>query len=167
MTVLGGVRLLPGIGSARPVAGRRAGASRSRSNAVALPLARGATLPRPATLPRTTALPRTSARPVAAVPRRRLSRAERAFVRSTTVRALTGAVLVAFLIGLIYLAQTVNLQATNYDVDQLVAQRDDLYRQAQTIETTVLGWGTEPTVIGRAQQLGLDQLPSRIHIAAR
>ena len=155
MTVLGGVRLLPGIGSGRPVAGRRAGASRSRSNAVALPLPRGAALPRP------------SARPVAAVPRRRLSRAERSFVRSTTVRALTGAVLVAFLIGLIYLAQIVNLQATNYEVGQLVAQRDDVYRQAQTIETTVLGWGAEPTVISRAQQLGLDQLPSRIHIAAR
>lgn len=167
MTVLGGVRLLPGIGTSRPVAGRRARASRSRSNAVALPLPRGSALPRPAAQPRTAALPRTSARPVAAVPRRRLSRAERTFVRSTTVRALTGAVLVAFLIGLIYLAQTVNLQATNYEVDQLVAQRDDLYRQAQTIETTVLGWGTEPTAIGRAQQLGLDQLPSRIHIAAR
>ena len=167
MTVLGGVRLLPGIGTSRPVAGRRAGATRSRSNAVALPLPRGSALPRTGVIPRSAALPRTSARPVAAVPRRRLSRAERTFVRSTTVRALTGAVLVAFLIGLIYLAQTVNLQATNYEVDQLVAQRDDVYRQAQTIETTVLGWGTEPTVIGRAQQLGLDQLPSRTHIAAR
>jgi len=167
VTVLGGIRLLPAIGTGRPAAGRRATTQRPRSNAVAVAMPRGATVPRTAALPRTGAVPRTAARPVAAVPRRRLSRVERTFVRSTTVRALTGAVLVVFLIGLIYLAQTVNLQATNYQVDQLVAQRDDLYRQAQTIETSVLGWGTEPTVIGRAQQLGLDQLPTRTRIAAR
>jgi hypothetical protein len=101
------------------------------------------------------------------MPRTRLFRAERSLVRSTTVRALTGAVLVVFLIGLIYLAQTVHLQATNYEVGQIAAQRDDLYRQAQTIETNVLGWGTEPAVVARAQQLGLGQLPTRVHIAAR
>ena len=165
MTVFSGVRLLPGFGTGRPAAGRRAAATRSRSNAVALP--RAAARPRVAASPRAAALPRIGARPSVAIPRARLSRAERALVRSTTVRALTGAVLVVFLIGLIYLAQTVHLQATNYEVDQLTAQRDDLYRQAQTIETNVLGWGTEPTAIDRAQQLGLDQLPTRIRIAAR
>ena len=49
----------------------------------------------------------------------------------------------------------------------MTAQRDDLYRQVQTVETSVLTWGTEPTVLERAQQLGLDQLPVRVRIAAR
>jgi hypothetical protein len=76
-------------------------------------------------------------------------------------------VLIAFLIGLIYLAQTVHLAATNYEIDQAVAQRDDLYRQVQTVETNVLAWGTEPTVLEHAQSLGLDQLPIRIRLPAR
>jgi hypothetical protein len=96
-----------------------------------------------------------------------VSRPARATRRSTTVRALIGVVLVAFLIGLIYLAQTVHLAATNYEIDQLVVQRDDLYRQVQTVETSVLQWGTEPTVLDSAQRLGLDPLPARIRLAAR
>lgn len=76
-------------------------------------------------------------------------------------------VLVAFLLGLIYLAQTVQLAATNYEISQLMAERDDLYRQVQTVETGVLRWGTEPSVLERAQRLGLDQLPTRTRLIAR
>jgi len=104
---------------------------------------------------------------VAATPRRRLARAERAARRSNPVRALIGVVLVVFLIVLIYLAQTVHLAATTYQTDKLVAQRDDLYRQVQTVETSVLAWGTEPSVLEQAQRLGLDQLATRIRIPAR
>lgn len=113
------------------------------------------------------AQPRAGARPITALPRRRTSRATRAYARSNLVRGLIGVVLMAFLIGLIYLAQAVSLGATNYEIGQLVTQRDDLYRQVQTAETSVLAWGTEPTVLDRAQHLGLDQLPARIRIAAR
>jgi len=87
--------------------------------------------------------------------------------RSHPARPLIGAVLIAFLLGLIYLAQTVNLAATNFEIDQLTVQRDDLYRQVQTAETSVLGWGTEPTVLANAQRLGLDQLSSRVRLSAR
>lgn len=80
---------------------------------------------------------------------------------------LLAAILVTFLIGLIYLAQTVQLAATNYNVEQLTMQRDDLHRQVQTVETSVLRWGTESTVLERAQELGLAQLPTRIHLIAR
>jgi len=80
---------------------------------------------------------------------------------------LIGVVLVAFLLGLIYLGQTVHVAATNYEIDQLAAHRDDLYRQVQTAETNVLAWGTEPTVLERAQGLGLDQLGPKVRLSAR
>ena len=125
----------------------------------ARPLPRGA-VPRAA--PR-----RTAARPVAAVPRRRVSRASRTAGRSGAIRALIGTVLVAFLLGLIYLAHTVQLAATDFKTSQLIAERDDLLRQVQTIETSVLRWGAEPTVVERAQQLGLEQLPTKVRLSAR
>jgi predicted SpoU family rRNA methylase len=80
---------------------------------------------------------------------------------------LIGVVIVVFLLGLIYVAHTVHLAATNYGTDQLVFQRDDLARQVQTVETSVLRWGTEQTVVERAQLLGLDQLSDRVRLSAR
>jgi ribosomal protein L32 len=101
------------------------------------------------------------------VPRRRVSRAKRTTRQSSPVRTLIGAVLVAFMLGLIYLAHTVHVAATNYETELLIAQRDDLARQIQTVETSVLRWGAEPTVVERAQRLGLDQLPTRVRLSAR
>lgn len=145
MTVLGNARPLP-IG--------------------ARPAKRQASVSRAAILPRGAAVPRVGARPIAATSRRRLSRS-RLTARSHPARALIGGVLIAFLIGLIYLAQTVHLAATNYEIGQLTAQRDDLYRQVQTAETSVLTWGTEPTALEHAQRLGLDQLAPRVRLSAR
>ncbi|MEP7157991.1 MAG: hypothetical protein ABI797_01065 [Chloroflexota bacterium] len=110
--------------------------------------------------------PRQGSRPLTA-PRRRISRPDRAGRRAHPVGILLATILVTFLIGLIYLAQTVQLAATNYNVGQLNSLRDDLHRQVQTVETSVLRWGTESTVLERAQQLGLDQLPTRVHLIAR
>jgi hypothetical protein len=80
---------------------------------------------------------------------------------------LLALVVVAFLFGLVYLAQNVRIAAANYQIDQALAERDDLYRQVQTVETSVLRWGTEPVVTDRAQRLGLDQLPRRVQLTAR
>jgi hypothetical protein len=110
--------------------------------------------------------PRAGTRPLS-TPRRRISRPDRAGRRAHPVGVLLAAILVIFLLGLIYLAQTVQLAATNYSVEQLTLMRDDLHRQVQTVETSVLRWGTESTVLDRAQQLGLDQLPTRAHLIAR
>jgi hypothetical protein len=126
----------------------------------------GGTRPLPGALPRG-ATPRAAARPVAGSQRRRVSRRTRAARRSSPVRPLIGVVLVSFLLGLLYLAHTVDLAATQYRTDQLIDQRDDLARQVQTIETSVLRWGAEPTVVERAQQLGLDQLSTRVRLSAR
>ena len=76
-------------------------------------------------------------------------------------------ILVAFLLGLLYLAQTVQLAATEFQIEQLLAQRDDLHRQVQTVQTSVLRWGAESTVLESAQRLGLNQLPTRTHLIAR
>jgi hypothetical protein len=91
--------------------------------------------------------------------RRRVSRPDRAGRRVHPVGALLAVILVAFLLGLTYLAQTVQLAATEYQIVQLQVQSDDLHRQIQTIETGVLHWGAESTVLENAQGLGLDQLP--------
>ncbi len=98
------------------------------------------------------------ARP-ATTTRRRVSRPDRAGRRVHPVGALLALILVAFLLGLTYLAQTVQLAATEYQIAQLAARRDDLHRQIQTIETGVLRWGAESTVLESAQGLGLNQLP--------
>lgn len=101
------------------------------------------------------------------MPRRRVSRPVRAGRRAHPVGSLLAVILVAFLLGLTYLAQTVQLTATEYQISQLQAQRDDLHRQIQTVATNVLRWGAESTVLERAQSLGLDQLPVGTRLIAR
>jgi hypothetical protein len=99
--------------------------------------------------------------------RRTVSRPQRAGRRVNTVGAILAVILVAFLLGMTYLAQTVQLAATEYQINQLQVQRDDLHRQIQTIETSVLRWGAESTVLENAQGLGLDQLPVGTRLIAR
>jgi hypothetical protein len=110
---------------------------------------------------------RSGARPIAGTRRRRLSSPTRAGRRAQPFGALLAVVLVALLVGLIYVAQTIQVAATNYQIDGLMAQRDDLTRQIQTLQTSVLRWGTEATVLDRAQRIGLDQLETRIRLPAR
>lgn len=111
--------------------------------------------------------PRGGARPVATTRRRKLSNPTRAGRRAQPFGALIAVVLVALLVGLIYVAQTIQVAAANYEIDWLVTERDDLARQVQTLETSVLRWGTEATVLERAQRIGLDQLDTRIRLPAR
>jgi hypothetical protein len=106
-------------------------------------------------------------RPLALAPRRQLSRPSRAGRRAHPIGLLMAGVLVALLLGLVYLGQTVQLAATNYEVDSLLLERDDLGRQVQTLEATVARWGSEPLVLDWAQQVGLDSLGTRIRVPAR
>ncbi len=107
------------------------------------------------------------ARPIPTTRRRKLSNPARAGRRAQPFGALIAVVLVALLVGLIYVAQTIQVAAANYEIDGLVAERDDLARQLQTLETSVLRWGTEATVLERAQRIGLDRLETRIRLPAR
>jgi cell division protein FtsL len=151
MTIIGGARPLPGAVRS-PAAVRRTG----RRSAGA----------RPAPLTRPVAVPPTRFA-VTAMPRRRLSSPTRAGRRTSPIAIVLAAVLVITLVALVYLAQTIQIAATNYAVDQLVAQRDDLYRQVQTLESSVLPFGSEASVLDRAQRAGLDQLATRIQLPVR
>ena len=116
-------------------------------------------------LPRVETTPRAGARPVAG--RRKLSSRTRTGARTQPFGGVLAIVLVALMVGLLYVGQTINLAATNIEIENLVAQRDDLARQVQTIQTSVLRWGTESTVFERAQLIGLDQLETRVRLPAR
>ncbi len=107
------------------------------------------------------------ARAIPTTRRRRLSNPVRAGRRAQPFGALIAFVLVALVVGLIYVAQTIQVAATNYEIDGLIAERDDLARQVQTLETSVLRWAAEATVLERAQRIGLDQLETRIRLPAR
>ncbi len=139
MTVLGGARELPS--GALRLPGTRAGDGDAR---------RGP-----------------GARPVAPAERRRAARRARAGSRAHHIRTLIAGVIVIFLLGLIYLAQTKQLAGANFQIDLDIAQRDDLFRQVQTVETSVLRWGTEATALERGQRLGLDALAAKIRLADR
>jgi len=106
-------------------------------------------------------------RPVAFGERRRIARPSRASRRSHPMGLLMAVVVMLFVIGMVYLGQTARLAATSYEVDRLVLQRDDLGRQAQTLEATVARWGSEPLVLDWAQQAGLDLLGTKVRVPAR
>ena len=111
--------------------------------------------------------PQRGAKRIAVPNRRRMSTRTRAGTRAQPYAKLIAAVLVVLLVGLIYVAQTIRLAAISYEIDGLVAERDDISRQIQTLETSVLSWGTEATVLDNAQRLGLDQTQTRIRLPAR
>jgi hypothetical protein len=106
-------------------------------------------------------------RPVTLGERRRISRPARVGRRSHPMGLLMAGVVVLFVIGMVYLGQTARLAATSYQVDGLVLQRDDLSRQAQTLEATVARWGSEPLILDWAQQAGLDALGAKVRVPAR
>ena len=87
--------------------------------------------------------------------------------RIDPVSVLLAGVALVFMLGLIYLGQTVNLGATNYEFEQLVAERDDLARQVQTAEAGINRFAAEQWVLDRGQRSGLVQLGSKLIISAR
>ena len=113
-----------------------------------------------------TAYGQAQARPMAGGHRRRLAVPSRAGRRAHPAGALLAGVLLTFMVGLIYLGLMVHLAATHYQVEQLTRERDDLARQVQTQETTMLRWGAEPMVLERGQSAGLNQLGTRLRLPA-
>lgn len=109
------------------------------------------------------------ARPIARplLHRRRLHAPTRAGRRAHPVGGLLALLLLAFLLGLIYLGQTVTLVATNVEFERLGRQRDDLARQVQTVEAGITRYGSEQWLLDRAQRIGLGQLGAKNRIPAR
>jgi cell division protein FtsL len=106
------------------------------------------------------------ARP-AALPRRRQAARVRAGNRSNRVGVAMAAILVAFLLGLFYLTQTVRVAATNFDIDSLIQQRDDMTQQLQSLQGDIASLGAEVSVTHRAQSLGLNQLGAPLWVRGR
>lgn len=107
------------------------------------------------------------ARPIGLAGRRRVAVPRRARRHAHPAGLLMAGVLLSLMLGLIYLGLTIHLAATNYQVEQLLLERDDLARQLQTLETTMLRWGAEPMVLERGQQAGLDPLGTRLRLPSR
>jgi hypothetical protein len=101
------------------------------------------------------------------LPRRRQPALTRAGRRSSHVGlALTG-ILMAFLLGLFYLTQTVHVAATNYDLGTLAQERDRMSQQLQSIQGDIALLGAELAVSRRAQELGLNPLGAAVWVPAR
>ena len=103
----------------------------------------------------------------ALLPRRRVSAPARRGRRNDPVGLVLAGVALAFLVGLVYLGQTVNLGATNYQFEQLVRHRDDLSRQVKTAEAGVNRFAAEQWVLDQAQRAGLAPLGAKMLIPGR
>jgi ABC-type Fe3+ transport system permease subunit len=113
---------------------------------------------------RTVTIP-AGARPVAA--RRAAHIPARARRRLRPVAFVLAGVLFAFLLGLVYLTQTLQAGVTNYQIDNLLNERQQLQRELQSQQGAVAQWGSEPQVVQWAQQQGLNRLGGQIRVPAR
>ncbi|HEY7940558.1 MAG TPA: hypothetical protein VID25_01315 [Candidatus Limnocylindrales bacterium] len=95
---------------------------------------------------------------VIAVPRRRQGVHQRARRGASRVGLILGAILVAFLLGLFYLTQTIGTATAGYDTDRLTADRAALDRELSTQESQIFSFGSEQNVLQAAQANGLVDL---------
>lgn len=101
------------------------------------------------------------------LPRRRQPARRRARRGTSRVGLSLAAILVATLLGLFYLSQTVGTAAANYDTDALTATHDRLARQIQSVEGEIYRQGAEPAIVQSAQAAGLSPLGGELRIAGR
>lgn len=103
----------------------------------------------------------------ALLPRRRSARPARSRHRASPARAVTAAILTAFVLGLVYLTQTIHVAAVNHEIDGLYAEQQRLTQQVQSLKGDIARWGAEPAILERAQGAGLDRLGGRLRVAGR
>jgi hypothetical protein len=115
--------------------------------------------------PRSALLPQR--RRARSAPRRKVASQVRAHRRSSPVTISLAAIVVCFLLGLVYLSQTVHVAATTYDLDALAAEREHLQQTLRRLETDIYRWGAEPAVLQQAQELGLSGLGRPVRVPAR
>ena len=77
------------------------------------------------------------------------------------------ALLLAFLLGLFYVTQALDVATTDYRIGTLQAQRVDIGRQIRSVEGDIARWGAEPAIVARAQALGFDRLGNPTRLPAR
>ena len=121
--------------------------------------------PRPAFLPPQTFGRRTS---TPSLPRRRMRGAVRAQRRSANrIGLLLGMIVVAFVLAFFWLAQTVGVSATSYDIDQAAAERDRLESQMRDLESDINRLGHEPAIRKLSIDAGLGELGAPEVVPAR
>jgi hypothetical protein len=105
------------------------------------------------------------ARPVT---QRRVARVPvRARTRVRPVTMVLAAILVAFLLGLVYLTQTLQAGVANYQIDNLMIERRTLQQELQSELGEAAQWGSESQAVDWAQQHGLTRLGNRISVPAQ
>lgn len=102
-----------------------------------------------------------------ATTRRRATRTVRADRRPGRVLVTLALIVTAFVLGLMYLTQSIRVAATSYEVDRLIAERQRLEQQVQSLEGSITKYGAEAAVVQRAGQAGLDRLGGAIRLPAR
>jgi hypothetical protein len=103
-------------------------------------------------------LPRRGVRGTSAVRSRR---------RQGRVGFLIVGIVVIFLLGLFSLAQTVRVSATQFDVDRLIAARQELEASERDMVADLSRLGREPAIRRLALDAGLGQLVDPLIVPAR
>lgn len=99
--------------------------------------------------------------------RRRPVPVARARQRSNRVGIALGAIVVVFLVAFFYLAQTMRVSATSYEIDRLQAERDRMIAQRADLQSSLQRLGREPAIRKQAIDLGLGQLLEPLVLDAR
>jgi hypothetical protein len=103
----------------------------------------------------------------AAVARRRQPTRRRARRAPNRVGLSLAAILVAFLLGLFYLTQTIGVATASYDIDRLSDESQRLDRLISSLQGEVAQWGGEPAIVRAAQAAGLDRLGDPLRLTGR
>ena len=104
-------------------------------------------------------------RAVAATPWSSVSPGVRSRLRPSAVAL--GVIIVATMLGLVYVTQVLAAQNARYAVDRLLVERQALMRTLGSQEATIVKWGTEVQVTRWAQGQGLDRLGLSVRVKAR
>lgn len=102
-----------------------------------------------------------------ALPRRRQPARSRAGRRASGLALALAGILVAFLLGLFYLTQTIGAATAAYDIDGLQAGAQRLQQQIQTLGGEIARWGAEPAIVKGAQQNGLSRVAESLRVPGR
>lgn len=101
------------------------------------------------------------------LPRRRTSGARRIEHRSSVVDWALVGIVVTFVLAFFYLAQTVRVSATGYELDRLANEQLRLEAQLADIESDLSRLGRESAIRKLALDAGLGQLQPAIVLPAR
>jgi hypothetical protein len=105
--------------------------------------------------------------PVDGLPRRRTRAPQRAGRRTSRTGLLLAGIVVAFLLALFSLSQTVRVSATGIDAQALADEQTLLLDRARTLRAELSRAGQEPAVRRRALDAGLGPLVNPLIVPAR